>query len=115
MEDWRLTGQEKYLKGVALIRLRFPDYWLKSYSEKNDFYKYVVDGAEKYVELSHKGQEYLEGDKVRLLWHEHCEFCWHKIMTDNNEECLCTSDYYHWICKECFDEFKGSFDWKVIL
>jgi len=114
MDDWRLTRQEDYLIGVTIKKVNFPAFWRKSYAEKNDFYRYVVNGAEKYVEEVHKGQEYLDGNKVRLLWHEHCEFCWHKIMADNVEECFCTPDYCHWICKECYDDFKDKFDWKVI-
>lgn len=113
MEDWQLR-QEEDLKGVTIKKVKFPDFWQKSYAEKNGFYKHIVDEAKKFVEASNKGQEYLTGDNVRLLWHEHCEFCWHKIMTDNSEECFCTSDYCHWICKECFDDFKDEFNWKII-
>ena len=47
--------------------------------------------------------------------HEHCEFCWAKFGI--NEECLShgytTIDGYHWICEQCFLDFKYLFNWKV--
>lgn len=79
--DWRVRNQEKYLMGAVF-------HWKK--------YK----------------QPSKEWD------HDHCEFCWTKFMeirdddiynegyntTDNNGKCS-------WVCKECFDDFKETFQW----
>lgn len=49
------------------------------------------------------------------FYHAHCEFCWAKFSPD--EGCLkvgyCTSDEAHWICEECFRDFKDMFQWEV--
>jgi hypothetical protein len=78
MNDWRLRGQERYLKGVFL-------FWA-TYSP------------------------YREG------WdHDHCSFCWRKFAIDGGDftEGYMTKDRYHWICKECFLDFKYKFGWAV--
>ena len=77
LDDWRLQGQEKYLKGVSL-----------------SYKKYVP---------------YREG------WeHDHCEFCGRKFM-QNDPEALeagyVTDDNYHWVCKDCYGDFKKLFEW----
>ena len=72
-------------------------------------------------------QQYLMG--VHLKWatwkmpkptcdHDHCSFCWasfclHEGCKDAVHEGYTTLDDYHWICKECFDDFKKLFKWKV--
>ena len=80
--DWRLTNQEKYLKGVALT-------W-RNYEPTN------------------KAND-----------HDHCEFCGCKFMTygpsnhNTLNEGFSTDDGYRWVCKSCFDDFLGIFEWKV--
>jgi hypothetical protein len=76
-----------------------------------------------------QGQErYLSG--IELMWrayrqksdnpdwdHDHCAFCWAKFMVDEPEALhagYCTLDEYHWICKACFEDFRGRFGWKLI-
>lgn len=53
--------------------------------------------------------------------HEHCVFCWQKITDLSIENCE-TEGYNtvyektgqsQWICKECFNEFKNMFNFKV--
>ena len=45
--------------------------------------------------------------------HEHCTFCSEKI--DNAVEfAYSTEDRYHWICQECFNDFKELFKWEVV-
>ena len=81
--DWRLTNQEKYLKGVSLSLRQF------------------------HIRAN------------RPQWdHEHCEFCWAKIVEKNEKgdaelitEAYCTSDGAHWICPRCFADFRRPFDW----
>jgi len=47
--------------------------------------------------------------------HDHCAFCWAKFMEGNDPECLhegyATPDDYHWICVECFADFREMFEW----
>lgn len=48
--------------------------------------------------------------------HDHCDFCTEKFM--ESEQCLkegyTTEDHKHWICKDCFEDFKELFKWKVL-
>lgn len=78
-KDWRLQGQERYLKGVTL-----------------EFKKY---------------SKYREG------WeHDHCEFCQMKFVetgSDTLHEGYVTKDNYHWICPQCFNDFRNLFKWNV--
>ncbi len=79
MTDWRLQGQERYLKQVELI--------------------------------------YRTYEIFREDWdHDHCAFCGGKFATQGGEftEGYATMDQYHWICKNCYMDFKGIFDWKII-
>ncbi len=80
-DDWRLTGQEKYMKGVCLT--------------KANPHKYAVQNGK------------------TDFWHEHCEFCMKTITKDTDEDCYTTSDYYRWVCKECFDDFAEMFAFRV--
>jgi len=81
--DWRLQGQERYLKGVELhwcAYRRYPD---------------------------------------NLDWdHDHCQFCWAKFMVEDFPDAMhegyCTLDEYHWICSQCFEDFKDMFAWRVV-
>lgn len=47
--------------------------------------------------------------------HDHCEFCGKKfsLCTNDLNEGYSTKDGYHWICKECFNDFKDEFDWYI--
>ena len=53
--------------------------------------------------------------------HEHCVFCWQKITDLNIEgsdkEGYCTkceeTGQTQWVCKDCFNEFKNLFNFKV--
>ena len=73
--DWRLMGQERYLKGKELYSTKY------KILESND--------------------------------HDHCEFCGYKFIS-GEQEGYCTTNYYHWICNECYNDFKEFFYWKVI-
>ncbi len=48
--------------------------------------------------------------------HEHCEFCMEKISTypDTIHEAYCTLDEYHWICEDCFNDFRDLFHWVIV-
>ena len=49
--------------------------------------------------------------------HDHCAFCWAKFMVEDYPDVLhegyCTQDEYHWICDQCFKDFKERFRWTV--
>lgn len=79
MNDWRLNGQETYLKNVRLKHIKF-------------------------------------SEKTTKSDHEHCEFCMEKISSypDTAHQGYCTEDEYHWICDECFNDFKSLFQWEMI-
>jgi hypothetical protein len=51
--------------------------------------------------------------------HDHCAFCWTKFaekdsIPDALHQGYTTKDEQHWICEECFQDFKETFSWKVI-
>ena len=47
--------------------------------------------------------------------HEHCCFCWEKFgkHSDMLKEGYCTVDYNHWICQNCYNDFKDYFEWLI--
>jgi len=50
------------------------------------------------------------------IWdHDHCEFCNGKFAAAGGDftEGYKTMDSYHWICRQCFEDFKTEFDWKI--
>jgi hypothetical protein len=71
-------------------------------------------------------RKYLQG--IELQWEkfipyreeydsDHCEFCWAKFMDavhpDFLREGYTTPNHYYWICKNCFEDFRDLFQWKV--
>ena len=112
MDDWRLRGQEEYLKGLTLYKVSFPAFWEKAYAEKSAFYQMISAYAHRFVEHMHRGEEYLEGEKIRHFWHDHCEFCWEKVTTDLKCTFYCTKDMHSWVCPDCFRDFKVPFGWE---
>lgn len=57
--------------------------------------------------------------RTREGWdHDHCEFCTRKIWdrASGNDEAdvgFTTADDYHWICDNCFADFRDQFGWSV--
>ena len=47
--------------------------------------------------------------------HDHCEFCGAKfsLKVDGIKSGYSTFDSYHWICEQCFNDFRDEFNWKV--
>lgn len=112
MSDWRLNGQEKHLSGAAMYKVDFPLFWETAYREKNAFFREIERAARQHVESAQSGREFLEGEKIRHFWHEHCEFCWEEALTDKACTFYCTADLEHWVCEECFREFRNRFIWR---
>jgi hypothetical protein len=54
---------------------------------------------------------------LRADWdHDHCEFCGRKLSTqpgDTNEGDS-TENAHHWICKDCFADYREQFEWTVV-
>ena len=73
------------------------------------------NGQEKYLagaELIFTGEFQSFSEK----WdHEHCEFCWEKFGEADNylHSGYCTADGKHWICPDCFEDFREEFRWTV--
>ena len=77
-----------------------------------------------------QGQEnYLQGVSLSLRpygqykenpsWdHDHCEFCQAKFMVEGKSGSLAegytTEDEYHWICPDCFADFRERFAWRLV-
>ena len=55
-------------------------------------------------------EEYLQN---AVLYRVVFPIFWEKAMTNTECEFYCTKDMYHWICKECFEDFKDKFGWTV--
>lgn len=92
--DWRNRGQEEYLKNIKLRK--------KKFKSNMPLFLSASDDPRNYND------------------HEHCDFCFKKIMEncDGVEYCTiegyCTLDEKTWICDECFNEFKKEFNWVVL-
>lgn len=114
MADWRIINQEEYLKGTEFREVKFPDFWKESYLARNDFYQMISKDAVDFVGKYNRGREYLDGENIRKFWHAHCEFCTEKITTEEPRVCYCSADYSIWICKNCFDDFRERFDFKLL-
>lgn len=108
MADWRLELNGymiEDLSGTIFYKITFPEFWEVAYREKNVFYQMIERYAKSYVESTNKGHEFLEGEKIQHFWHEHCDLCYEKAMTDINCTFYVTDDMRHWICEECFNDF----------
>ena len=112
MSDWRLNGQEAYLTNKTLYKITFPAFWETAYKDKNAFFQKIEQCAKEHVERTNCGHEFLEGEKIQHFWHEHCEFCREKALTDRTCTFYCTEDMYYWVCEECFRDFQKQFNWQ---
>ena len=69
--------------------------------------------------LNNKKLQYIQYKAQSTFEHSHCEFCWKKFMEhcidmeDCTEEGYSTLDGEKWICKQCYEDFKELFKWKI--
>jgi hypothetical protein len=81
--------------------------------EKNDW---RLTNQESY--LKNKELTYAHYKPYSPKWdHDHCVFCndtFSEYEPDLHEG-YCTLDNYHWICSNCFNDFKDMFNWKVVV
>ena len=113
LEDWRLRGQEAYLDQAVLRRAVFPEFWQEAYKKRNPFYQKVSLYAQQFVATMQRGDECLDGEQIQHFWHAHCDFCLEKALTDKPCEFYYTEDMDHWICAECFQNFREQFHWQL--
>ena len=116
MSDWRLELNGHMIEdlvGATFYKVTFPEFWEVAYREKNGFYQMIKLQATSYVESTNKGHEYLEGEEIQHFWHEHCNLCWEKAMTDISGVFYCTEDMKDWLCEECFNDFKDEYNWQA--
>ena len=111
--DWRLNGQEEYLTNKTFYKIIFPEFWKTSYDNQNIFYQKILSYAKKCAETTNHEQEFLKDENIQHFWHEHCEFCWEKALTDQKCTFYCTEDMRYWICEKCFHDFAEKFNWTV--
>jgi hypothetical protein len=49
--------------------------------------------------------------------HDHCDFCWKKFSDIDHPEIVhegyATTDSKHWICRECYNDFRETFRWQI--
>ena len=98
MDDWRLTGQQRYLHGAALARRR---YRARSATWDHDhcafcWAKFVDPG----VSQPHGRLAEEQPDVVTQGYATTAE---HPQGAD-----------YHWVCERCFDDFADLFEWRVV-
>jgi len=116
MSDWRLELNGHMVEGLfgaTFYKVTFPEFWEVAYREKNRFYQWIEQDAKSWVESTNRGHEYLEGEKIQHFWHEHCHLCYEKATTDRSCTFYATEDLIHWICEECFKDFKDPFHWQA--
>ena len=75
-----------------------------------------LQGQEKY--LFGKSLIFIKySDKISTNDHDHCEFCSHKFsytVPNSLTKGYTTTDYYHWICENCYTDFKNDFEWIIV-
>ena len=60
---------------------------------------------------------FLAYQPYRSDWeHDHCEFCGAKFSCSDGDlkSGYCTLDKYHWICPQCFEDFKEEYEWRLV-
>jgi hypothetical protein len=85
--DWRLTNQEKFLKGVPLRMSRFK------------------------VRSGHPEWDHEHCD---FCWAKIVEEKSKKDGDDLLVEAYATENRSHWVCPKCFEDFREMFQWKII-
>lgn len=48
--------------------------------------------------------------------HDHCAFCWRKFAAygESLTSGYVTTDHYHWVCKDCFNDFQRKCSLKLV-
>jgi hypothetical protein len=126
-DDWRLTWQEDYLMGIALV-------W-HEWSEPPPGRAWrLADGSVMWSRSADAEPPARAVEEVEpKRWdHDHCDFCWAKFMDtsrfdDESREQhadILSAGYTPappnprfgsaWICPTCFEDFRERFSWTVV-
>lgn len=117
--------QHTDLEGEVFYQLQFPEFWERSYAEKNAYYNRVERlfkrtesalmqelDAEVFARLSYAsehdgvlpdGRRLTEKEKMELLWYEDCFLFSEKLFLNQPATLYCTKDMDVWLCEECFE------------
>ena len=70
-----------------------------------------ITNQKKYLD----GAELISVDTTQMESdHEHCVFCWEKVLKgDKESKFYATPNLKHWICENCFNDFKNEFKWTI--
>ena len=96
-DDWRLTNQGDYLQGADLTWRRYGA-WSDSWDHDHCEFCFA-----KFVDTEHFASPAHSGDSHEFVTEGY-------TTTDAHED----GAGYHWICKQCFDDFRGLFEWRVV-
>lgn len=130
-DDWRLAGQEDYLKDAVLVWRA----WSAPPLSETRAWR-LADGTvmETPDPDAEPPPDAVEQVEPRGWDHDHCDFCWAKFMAtdyppeqrewrEQHPEIL-TAGYTPagsepgrtclWICPQCFEDFRERFDWTVV-
>jgi len=85
-------------------------YRFKKNVSKDDWRRQGQENYLKDVELIFKKYPLVDSHND----HDHCEFCGTKFSNQKGDtvEGYTTEEEYHWICKQCYNDFKIDFNWK---
>ena len=67
--------------------------------------------------LRNRNLIFTEYKVCNIEWdHDHCEFCWKTFSEYEGDlhEGYVTTDKMHWICPDCYNDFKEIFNWKIV-
>jgi hypothetical protein len=93
--DWRLMGQEAYLKEAALVRKPY-----RAYSETWDHDHCEFCGVT-FIDPTRSDADRKHGEEV--LTEGYATTAEHPRGAD-----------YYWICPKCFDDFAERFRWRAV-
>ena len=112
MQDWRIYNED-FFRELEFCKIIFPDFWKTSFRNKNKFFETVHDYMIDYIKQTNNKANCMDDSKACMIWHAHCDLCTKEICPNQNTECFCTDDYFVWICKNCFNDFKDYFHWII--
>jgi hypothetical protein len=96
-KDWRLTGQERYLRGVVLV-------W-KPYRARSDRWEHDHCSF-----CRAKFMDPTFSKTARRVIEEHPDVLTEGYTTTVSHE---QGADYHWVCKQCCEDFSGLFEWRI--
>jgi hypothetical protein len=96
-QDWRLTGQERYLRGAALV---WKPYHTRSETWEHDHCSFCWA---KFMDPNFS-------DAARRFIEEHPDVLTEGYTTTAENE---RGADYHWVCKQCYEDFADLFEWRI--